>query len=185
MAVPWPGAAAARLTLAWRIPPHDPDDPDVAALQLVEELLLSDVGPLKRRLVDEEGLVYEVWGGRDSFVAGALFTVSTMLRDPSHLDRVEQIIGEEVEALHTAVDAGRLDRARTHARYDALLELDAPAPTATALGWAARRGGVDALDRFQATVDAVTPQALADAVGRHLVDEHLVHATLIPTEDAP
>jgi zinc protease len=180
--VEWDQPTAPRLVMAWKIPGHDPDDPEVAALELADNLLFGDTGPLTRRLVREEGLAYAVYGGREPFVDPCLFRVHVLLKEAGHRERTEVIIREELARLSSGVDDDRLRRTRDHARYAFLTGLDSPPAVADALGWALRRGGTpDAIDRFYAVYDSVTSEALADTATRTFVDEHLTTVTLTHT----
>ena len=182
--VVWPSPTAARLALGWKIPGHDPDNPEIAALQLLEDLLLASVGPLQRRLV-EGRLAYEVSGGRDSFVDPGLFRVVVTVRDPKDLAQVQAIIEEEISAAQRAIDAGRLASTRSHARYRILRRLDSPQAVASTLGWHLRRGGTpDALDRFYAQYDAVTAEQVSAAARKYLVASQQTTVTLLPPPDS-
>lgn len=186
--VPWEAGAAPRLALGWRIPGSDPANPDVAALDLLDGLLLSEVGPLHRRLVQEEGLAFAVSGGRQDFVDPCLFVVDVELRpsaDPAAaVAKAEAIVREEVARLQQAVDGAALERVRTHRRSAFLSSLDDPLDVLMALGWAARRGGVGAIDTFYERFDAVQAADVQAVAGRYLVDTGLTVAVLA-SEEAP
>lgn len=183
------GPAAARLAMAWRIPAHDADRLDVAALEVAADLLLAPDGPLRQRLVRDAGLAWSVEGGRDAWVDPGLFRVEVVLSDPAHLAAAEIAIREEIGRLADGIDPARLERARTRARYALLTSLDDPDVVALLLGQAARRtGDPSGLFRFLAQRDAVDAEALSDAVRTWLVDERLTVATLAgtaPPQEAP
>lgn len=177
--VPWPSATSPRLVMAWKIPESNPDLPEVAALELLDGLLLSDTGPLYKRLVIDEQLAYNVWGGRGDHVDPSLFSVSVLLRPESSLEAVEAIVLEEVEAMKVSVDTGALDRVREHARNAFLSSLDNPMSVFDALGWSLRRGGdATAIDRFQTHFSAATGEDVSAAATRFLVPEGLTVGTL-------
>jgi zinc protease len=183
----WPTPTAARLSLNWKAPGADPDDRHFAALVLAEDLLLSPVGPLQRRIVEEEGLAYAVRGGCDSFVDPKFFTVDAVAKDASHFGRIEEIVREELATLGEGVDPDLLERTRTRSRYQRLTSLDDPQAVASTLGWWIRRGGgADAIDRFTRTYESVTDADLAGAVATTFVDERLTRGTLVyhPAIDA-
>lgn len=181
--VPWSGPTAPRIAMGFKIPGSRPDDPDVAALQLAADWLFAPTGPLRRRLVEEEKLAWSVSGGRDDFVDPSLFRIVVEARDRDDLPRIEAIVREELARLEQGVDADTLARVRSHERYAFLTALDEPPAVADALGWAIRRGGSpDAIDRFFAAYDAVTPEAVSAAARRYFVDSGLTVVTLVPEE---
>ena len=132
--VDWSTPTAARLVLAWKVPAHDPNDPRAARLDLIQDLLLSSIGPLPRRLVREAGVAYDVSGGRYSLVDPSLFTIDVTLRDVGDAAAAEAIVREELAQLAAGVDAGRLALTADHTRYAFLTGLDEPTAVADALG---------------------------------------------------
>jgi zinc protease len=163
----WPAPTAARLEMGWKTPGHAYGDPLVAALDLAGEMLVSDIGSLHRRLVEDGGLVDP-----------ALFTVKVTLKDPKDLAAAEAIVREEVDKLKQGVDPAYLDTTRKHSRYGFLSGLDNPDTVAYRLGSAIRRGGVDAIDRYYAAYDAQTADTVAAAARTWLVDGGLTVVTL-------
>jgi zinc protease len=181
--VDWEGSTSPRMKMGWKIPASDGDTPPTAELELLEGLLLSDTGPLVRRLVREEQLAYAVWGGRGDFVAPSLFTVSVLLRPEASFEAVEAIVREELAAVGTATTADALDGVRTHMRNGFLSSLDNPEAVFDALGWSIRRAGdAGGLDRFHARLVDVTPDDLASVVAQVFVDDRLTVATLAAAE---
>ncbi len=181
----WPGPTATRIAFGWRIPADRAANPEVAALSLVAEMLTSPVGPLSRRLIDEEGLAYALEGARNPFFDPSLLTLTLTLKDPKHLARAEAIVREEVAKLQTAVDPDYLAQTRSHSRYDFLSGLDDPDSVASAFGWAMRRNGtVDALDTYYRHYDAQTPEGVASAAQKYLVDEGLTVVVLKGASEA-
>ncbi len=183
--VPWPSPTAARLVMAWKVPAHDPDNPQLAHLQLAADLLLSPVGRLQQRLIREEALAFHVSGGRDDFVDPGLFRVWVQAKSPEHLQAIEAVIREEISSLQSGPASDDLTATRTHDRYHFLTSLDSPARVASTLGWTLRRHPeIDALARWRAHIDEATPDQVAAAAGTWLVDETLTVATL-SHEEAP
>ena len=177
--VDWDTATATRLAMGWHIPASRPDDPEVAALQLASDYLFSPTGPLQRRLVEGEGLAYRVSGGRDDTVDPGLFQLEVTLKDEKSLARAEAIVREEIANVEKGLPTSTVDATRTHARYAFLSTLDDPESVGLALGSSLRRGGTpDAIDRFYVRYDAVTPDDIAKAAAKFLVDDNLTVAVL-------
>lgn len=177
----WPTSTAPRVAFGWRAPGNDYADPGAIALDLVGEILLSPIGPLHRRLVDD-GLAYEVSGGNHGFVDPALFTVAVTVKEAKDLPKVEAIVREEIEKLRAGVDADVLTRTRTRSRYQFLSSLDDPDEVASRFGWAARRGGIEAIDRYFGVYDAQTPETVSAAATKYLEDRGLTVVTLVGPE---
>lgn len=182
--IDWPSPTATRLQMAWRIPGDDPDDPEIAALDLAARHLLGDVGPLRQRLVRDEGLALEVSGGRDDHVDECLFRIQVTLKDDVSVEAVEAVIREEVAKVVAGVEEDTLSLVQSSAKYSFLLRLDEPANVAEGVGWAARRGGgVDSVDRFYATFDALDAATVAASVDKWLVDAGLTVVTVSHASD--
>lgn len=179
VAVPWADELAPRIALAWKIPAHDPTDPQIAALELAAQLLLSPTGRLKERLIREEGLALSVLGEREATVDPGLLRIEVIARSSGDLQAIETIVREEVAALASGIDPGQLDAVRSHLRYRRLSSLDQPAAIADLLGAAARRGsGTDALAVFDQALSAITPDDVEATAAAWLIDRSLTVAWL-------
>ncbi len=168
--VAWPNATAPRVAIGWRIPGHDNDDASLAALQVAADLWSSPVGPLQQRLVVDEGLAYSVEVMREDFVDPSLFVIAVTAVDDAAVPRIEAILREERDLMAQGPAAETLEATRRHVSAALRTSLDTPDEAASALGWALRRDpDPTGLDRWAALVQAVTPDAVAKAVQRHLV----------------
>jgi zinc protease len=176
--VAWPTPTAAQLMMGWKGPAWRADR-EVAALELAASILGSEVGPLRRRLVEEEGLAYDVYVGSDLNVDPGLFTVAVTLKEPGHLARAEAIVREEVQKLAAAADPAIVERTRTRERYSFLTALDDPDTVAAVVGSTTRRAGSpEGIDAWWAAYDAVTPADVSAAVKKWLADDTLTIGTL-------
>jgi zinc protease len=179
--VPWTGEVAPRLSLAWKIPAHDATSTDTAALELAAEMLRAETGDLKRVLVRERRLAFDVGVWRDATVDPGLFRIDVELRNAADLPEAEQTVRSIVGALATSLDAAALEAVRTARTYGTLTSLTDPLTVLELVGSASRRGGdPSALDRWLTSLGTVTPDQVASAVRSHLTDSHLTVATLLP-----
>jgi zinc protease len=183
VALDWPAETPPRLLMGWRMPTEQESPADFAALEVIEGLLLSDVGRLHQRLVLDEEVAFTVSGGRDDFIDGGLFKIWVDLRPPEGADadalaHAEKVVREEVAALCAAVDGAKLDALRSHMRYSFLSGLDEPAAVVESLGWSLRRGGLDGIEARFAQLDALTPDDVSAAAKRWLVEDGLTVLTL-------
>jgi zinc protease len=181
--VDWPSPTAPRMTLAWRIPAHEPANPDVAALELAGSWLMADVGPLQSSLVRDEALAYAVWGGRDDFVDPGLFTITVQAREADTLPAIEERVRAALSTLADGADPAAIARVQAHARYRFLTSLDDPASVVSTLGWALRRAPEPAaLDTFHANFAAATVDDVSRVVRTYLVEAPATVVTLSHTE---
>lgn len=133
--VPWDGGPVnPQLMMGWRVPGFDPADPTSAGLDLIGELLTSDVAPLKRALVDEQRWAWDVGGGSFQHADPHLFLVEAELTDAAHLQATEDAVLAELERLAAELGADELDAARNHALRAAQLKLDDPVQVAELIG---------------------------------------------------
>jgi zinc protease len=177
----WPTPTAPQLAMAWKAPGYDPDSATYVSLHLVSSLLMGEVGPLKRRLIREEGLAYSVQVELDAFVDPGLFKIVVELKDAAHVDAAEAIVRDEVSSLGQAIEAGWFDETRTRDRYQTLTSLDNPDSVSSQLGWAWRRTrSVDAIDRFFVTYSGLTPTGVSSVVQDMFTDRTLTRVVLMP-----
>ncbi len=180
----WPSPTAARLVMAWKIPAHSNDDPEIAHLELVSNLLFATVGRLQTRLIREEAVAYDTFGWRSNAVDPHLFQIWTTLKDPAHIETAEAIIREEIANIADGVDPDVLDRTRSFERYRFLTRLHDPGTVANAMGSMLRRDPEpDGLERFYGHYDAATPEQVAAAAAKYMVDETLTIGTLVHKPD--
>jgi zinc protease len=179
--VNWDAPTAARLVMAWKIPRHTNDTPEPAHLELASNILFAEVGRLQSRLVREEAIAYDVFGWRDASVDPGLFQVWVSLKDPAHREAAETIILEEIADIAAGIESETLEKARSHARYRFLTDLEDPSAVASVMGRMLRRDpNIDGLDNFYAHYDAATPEQVAATVARYLVPDTLTVGFLSP-----
>lgn len=179
--VKWEGDVPPRVMIAWRVPAHDPADPELAALELAQAILLGPAGRLTNRLIREEAIALDVRGGREGTVDPGLFTIEVELKPGADPERVEAIVDEELFAIVGGVEPAFLERTRSHAKYGALVELDDPENVLYVVGSRLRRGAdPKAIDAFDALVGSIDAQALAEAVSKHLREDNRTTGWLVP-----
>ncbi len=166
--VSWTGSdTPPRLAIGWKMPVLVPGEQDAAGVDLIFSLLTAPAAPLHRRLIEEEELVWSLWGEAPTSRDPGLLALHLTLREGADPARVEAVIDEEIAALAQLPEA-QLEATRQRARRALLLYLDAPAAWASAVGWYTSLGGdVGALDRHLAALEAVTTEditALIDAL---------------------
>jgi zinc protease len=176
--VEWETPTATRMVHAWKIPAAGLDA-ERGALELLGSLLFASTGPLKTRLVREEGLCYAVYGGADDFVDPRFFSITTQVKEGVEPAVVEAAIREELQKVAQEVDPKRLEAVKERMRNELMLSLDNPQSTADFLSWFLRRNpDPDDLKRAFALVDAVAAKDVSAAARRWLLDDTLTRVTL-------
>lgn len=182
--IPWdtPGANPWVAT-GWRVPGHDPADPDSAALVILGELLLSDVAGLRRDLIDERTAVHDLGGQDWRFRDPHLFLVWAELKPETHSELVFEAIDAELAVLREGVDPAVLAAIKLRAAKGFRLGLDDPHRLAGVIGQAtATDPDPAAIEAWFAALDAVTPDDLARVIATWFVPEGRTQAVLVVEE---
>jgi zinc protease len=187
-AVAWASPTLPRAIFAYKVPPAT-DHRTAAALEVVYAYLFGETGTLHKSLVLEQQIAepFQAWSQarRDP----GLWAVLATAKSPEHLARIEQAVDEAIEALETGgLDASALARIQSNRRAELVLSLEDPEEVASRLAWAVSvTGELDAIDRFMAALDALTPEAVAEVARATLVKtgRTVVTLTHVPTAGAP
>ena len=174
------GPVSPRLSMAWKIPGFDPEDKDAAALQVVQDLLFSEVSELHRDLVETRSLVYGINGGNYRFHDEQLFQIDLELKHKDDLKVVEEAVNTALAKLASGVEEDQLALARGHALASFRLSLDNPSMVADTLGrftWGGKDPSV--VDTFFRNYAAVTAEDVARVVQTWFRPERQTIATLV------
>jgi zinc protease len=157
--VDWPSPTRPHLMMGYHVPAFDAASRETATLDVLAQLLFSDAAPLYQELVVDEQWVDFVSGDASFHRDPYLFTVFSRVKSDDLVPKVEQRIAAHVEKLkEEPVDAARLERVKSHLRYQFALGLDTPG----AVGFAAAEmvnltGGVAPLNTLYHQYQQVTP----------------------------
>ena len=179
--IAWPNPTRPHLMMAWHVPAFDAATPDTAALDLISQLLFSESAPLYQELVVERQLVDFIDGGAGFHRDPYLFTVTTRLRSEDDLEEVRATVARHLERLKTEpVDPERLERIKSHLRYDVALALDSAPSVANLvaefLNLTADPATINSLYRQYA---AVTPQEVQRVARETFEDDQRTVVTLV------
>jgi zinc protease len=157
--VAWPNPTRPYLMIGYRAPAFDAGSRDVAALDLLSQLLFSDAAPLYQELVVDKQWADELSGDLPARRDPYLFTVVARVKSNDLLPKVEQAVVAALGELQAKpVDAARLERIKSHLRYELALGMDSAGSVAFAAAQAINlTGGVEALNTLYETYDEVTP----------------------------
>ena len=121
----WKGVTLPYLYIGYHVPGFDPNNRDIAALDVLGEALFSQVSPLYRKLVLEKARAETINAGAQFHRDPTLFTVMVRLRDPAELAGVEQEIDKALSgAAEKPLAASQLSEIKSHMRYGFATSLD-------------------------------------------------------------
>jgi zinc protease len=145
--------------VGYHVPAFDAASRETATLDVLAQLLFSEAAPLHQELVVDKQWVDFVSGDASFHRDPYLFTVFSRIKSDELVPQVEQTIAAHVAKLQQEpVDAARLERVKSHLRYQFALGLDTPG----AVGFAAAEminltGEVEPLNTLYHQYQQVTP----------------------------
>ena len=155
----WPSPTRPYLMAGYHMPAFSTDTPDAAALSLIGQLLFSESAPLYQELVVDKQWVDFVGGDADFHRDAYLFSFFSRVKSEDLVPKVKETVDRYIAELAAKpVDPKRLERIKSHLRYDFALGLDTPGAVADQAATAiAVAGDVGALNRLYQQYDKVTP----------------------------
>ncbi len=181
--VPFPGQTLPILVVAYKGDAFNPANRDYVAAQLLGDLAFGPQSKLYQKLVIQERrvqtLACDIPVNRDP----SLFSILAVVKDPADVDRVRDEIYQTLEQFKSQpVDVRKLNELKRHDRYAFLMDLDTPEKVNDALArFVAVGGGINAVERFYAACDQVTPQEIVYAAQKYFVPQH---RTVVLLEEA-
>jgi zinc protease len=182
--VDYAGASLPMLWLGYKAPAFDPADRDFAALTLLARLAFGDTSPIYQELVLHQRNVESIEGELSPHRDPHLFTISARVKRAADLAAVQARIEQAIaEAARVPVAETRLAAMKSNLKYGFLMSLASTGSTAMRLIRIIQlTGGVEALDTWYATLDAVTAADIQAAARKYLVREHRTIGTLTSAE---
>jgi len=157
--VEWPSPTRPHLMIGYHVPAFDAASRETAALDVLAQLLFSEAAPLHQELVVDKQWVDFVSGDASFHRDPYLFTVFSRIKSDELVPKVEQAIAAHVAKLQQEpVDAARLERVKSHLRYQFALGLDTPGAVAfAAADMINLTGEVEPLNTLYHQYQEVTP----------------------------
>lgn len=158
--------------VGWKFAAFDPTDVDVAAGVLLGDLAFGETSELYKRLVLDEQRLHSLSVDVDRSRDPRLFTVMATIKSEDDVETmVDEIVATAARFRDEAPTAEQLDTLRRHRRYAFLMNLDTPDKVASRLvRHIALTGGVESVETFYRTLDAVTPEDVQRVAQRFLTD---------------
>jgi zinc protease len=178
--VPWGVPTLPLLALAFHGPAFSETQPDYAALDLLLDLYFGPTSDLYRRLVQEEQVVDQFFVSNPETIDPSLTTIFARVLRIDDVPRVRgQVLATVALARNEAVDEGRLQEAKDHARYAFVRTLDNSESVAATLATYARfRRSYTTLNALYRIYERLQPGDLLRAAQSYLTDSGLVQTTL-------
>lgn len=194
----WDSAVAPVVWAAWRMPAFVPGSAESAVGRVLDELLISPVAPLTRRLRSEERLVsqlgfadgiagYESSESRALTLSAQLFQERWDAEGEPYIRRAASAMVEGVEGLARFSErpgaAAELEVLKSKKRFDLLGELSSPARIAAVVAHHYRFGrDLGVFERMDAALAALTPADIDAFARRWFTPENRAVLTLAHRE---
>jgi len=178
--VPFDGQTLPIVCVAFKGPALEPGNRQMVAGSLAGELACGETSALYKKLVLDEQRVESLFPFFGNSRDPGLWAVIAMVKDPADVHAVEGEIWSALEALRRdGPTAQQLDANRSRSKYAFLSALTTPSSVCRNLAQlVAITGDVDAVERWQATLDAVSVADVRAAAGRWLAPERSTVAVL-------
>ena len=182
--VAYPARTLPILSINYRAPAWSATDTMAVALEVLGRAAFGSNSDLYRELVIRDRRVQYLSAGFGLARDPALVDLTTMVSDPADVDAVRDRILEEVGRFRAElVDAEKLEATKSNMKYGFLMSLENAQDIAFSLiGFVINTGGIEAVETYYRTLDAVTPEHLREAARRFLVPEGRTTVTLVQAE---
>ena len=184
--IDWPSPINPHLMMGYRAPAFSDSTVDTATLDIISQLLFSESAPLYQKLVVEEQWVDSIGGGYSDHRDPYLFTIFGRIKSEEALPKVRAAIAEEIAKLQTEkVDAERLERIKSHLRYQFALGLDSPDSVAfTIAGYLVLTGDPYSVNRVFEQYQKVSPEDVQRIAREVFTESKLTAVTLTHPSEA-
>jgi len=174
-----------QLSLNYKSPAFDATTKDVAALEVITQILFSQKSELYKKLVIDERKCRSLGGGifftRDPY----LMTVRASLISADDLQFVKDEITAAIQNLiENGVDQKIMDETKSNLKYSFATNLDSSTSIAEALSYAIWvSGDPEAFNTFYQQIDNLTLEDLQENAKKYFIPEHLTISTISPAEE--
>ncbi len=171
--VKYPNKTLPYLYIGYKVPAFDPKSKDVAALNVITELLFSETSELYQKLVLDDKLVDFIRGDMPMDVDPSLFRIYTRVKKDDDLERVKQEIFNAIEKLkNEPISPKKLNDVLSNMKYSFLHSLDnANAIASTLAYYVSVTGNPHSLDEFYTTLTSLNPYDIQNAAKKFFVRE--------------
>lgn len=161
------------LYIGFKVPAFDSKSKEVAALNVIAELLFSETSELYQKLVLDEKLVDFISGEMSMDRDPSLFRIFTRIKKDEDIEKVKQEIFNAIEKLkNEPVSPKKLYDVLSNMKYGFLHSLDNPDAIASTLAYyVSVTGYPQSLDEFYSTLNSLTPDDIQNTVKKIFIKE--------------
>jgi zinc protease len=158
----WPTPTRPHVMVGYHVGGFDAASEETAALDLISQLLFSESAPLYQELVVDKQWVDTIAGDATFHRDPYLFTIFSRVKSDELVPKVMQTLESHIARLQQEkVDPARLERIKSHLRYEFALGLDSPGAVAfSAASMLNLTGEVEPINTLYARYQAVTPEEI-------------------------
>ncbi len=169
----YPGRTLPILDMAYKGDAFDPDNPTFVAATLLAELAFGQTSELYKRLVLREQKVETLGAYVPMRRDPPLYEILAVIKSADDIPYVRRSIEQTLEEFQSRpVEVTRLEQLKRREKYAFLMSLDSPHRVAEQLvTFVALTGSIEAVDRFYAALDRVTPDQIMQAANRYFVPQ--------------
>jgi zinc protease len=178
--VKYTGKTLPILAMAYKGAAFNPDDVPTVASILFGDLAFGGNSELYKKLYIKEQKVQFLEPDINKNRDPSLWTIYAMVKNDKDIDYVKNEINSTINQFqNTPVDGKALENQKKRMKYSFLMELDSPDKIAGNLARTiAITGGIDAVDKYFATIDKITAKDIQDAAKKFFVPEKSTVLTL-------
>jgi len=170
--VEYPGRTLPTLSVNYQAPAWSASDKLAVATEVLGRVAFGSNSDIYRRLVIEERKVQSLREGFDLLRDPELLNVTATVINPDDVGKVEAEIQATVERFKAElVDEKLLSNTKSNMKYDFLMGLETAQSVAfSMMTFVINTGGIEAVDEYYRTLEAVTGEDVREAARRFLVD---------------
>jgi zinc protease len=180
ISVSYDGNTLPIIWLGYKAPAFDPTDRIQMAARLLCDLAFGQTSEVYQELVLKEQTMEFLGASYDMTRDTKLLDIFGRVKDPEKVDEVLTRIDQVVSKFQaTPPDAQKLADLKSNQKYGFLMNLDTPAKVSRQLvRGIAVTGGIEALEQYYETLNAVTPEDIQQAAKDYLARDRRTVAVL-------
>lgn len=173
---------APHLLIGYKGPDYNLDTPDLAALQVLSNILFSKTGRLYKKLKTDTEMVEEIRGNIEGRKDPGLFVIDAILKEGQEFDSIVAIIEQELASIvNDPLPDDELARAVNPMKSDFLFRLSTPYRIGGSIGYNHLTGGdYRMMFTYYDMLGTITADDIKEAAKKYLIPEHSTIVTLSP-----
>lgn len=174
-----------QLALNYKVPAYSDMNTEVAALNLLTDVLCSERSDLYKKLVIQEQKLRDLSADYTLARDENLLSFDATLVKEEDMQYIKDEINKAIEKIKlNPVDIKTLDEIKSRAKYSFAMRMDSPDVIANSLSYFTwLSGDPESINRFYSLLDRVTPQDITNAANKYLVNTGLTVSTISSTSE--